>query len=98
MAAYVIASYDITDASGYAEYTPKVVPTLIAHGAEVLVADHHSKAAEGRPGKSTIVLKFESRDALHAWYGSPEYQAIIHHRTDNSEGVMVFAEGFVPPS
>ncbi|QKG70675.1 DUF1330 domain-containing protein [Erythrobacter mangrovi] len=35
---------------------------------------------------------------MRAWYDSPEYQAIIHHHTDNSRGIMTFAEGFVPPS
>jgi hypothetical protein len=28
-----------------------------------------------------------------AWYESPEYQAIMHLRTDNTEGIGVIAEG-----
>ena len=41
------------------------------------------------------MLKFPSKEALRAWYDSPEYQEIIHLRTDNTEGFVVFAEEFV---
>ena len=34
----------------------------------------------------TVVLRFESKEAVKAWYESDEYQKIIHLRTDNSEG------------
>ena len=57
-----------------------------------------SEAVEGEPGGVTVVLKFPSKDALRSWYDSPEYQAIIHLRTDNTEGSLVFAEQFVMPS
>ena len=36
-------------------------------------------------------------EALRNWYDSPEYQAIIALRTDNTEGNMVFANEFVMP-
>ena len=36
-----------------------------------------------------MIIKFESKEALNAWYNSPEYQEIIHLRTDNSEGIAV---------
>ena len=37
-------------------------------------------------------------DALQGWYDSPEYQAILNFRLDNTEGQMVVAEQFVMPS
>ena len=52
---------------------------------------------EGEAGPVTVVLKFPSKAALRGWYDSPEYQAIIHHRTDNSEGALIFADEFVMP-
>ena len=52
---------------------------------------------EGEPGAVTVVLKFPSRAALRGWYDSPEYQAIIHLRTDNTEGGLVFADEFTMP-
>ncbi len=97
MAGYLIANYDITNPDGYQTYIGAVAPTIIAHGGEILVAGPGSEAVEGTPGAVTVILKFPSKDALRGWYDSPEYQKIIHHRTDNTSGHMVFADGFVMP-
>ena len=97
MPAYLVANYRITDVEGYQRYTAAVGPTLAAHGAEVLVADRATEMKEGSAEHVTIVLKFASKETAHGWYNSPEYQAIIHHRTDNSEGMLVFADGFQAP-
>ena len=97
MAGYLIANYDVTNPEGYHAYIAAVPPTIFAHGGEILVAGPGSEAVEGDPGPVTVVLKFPSKDALRGWYESPEYQAIIHLRTDNTEGAVVFADGFVMP-
>jgi len=39
------------------------------------------------------VLRFATKAAARAWYESPEYRAIRHLRTDNTEGTAVIAEG-----
>ena len=98
MTAYFIASYRITDPAGYEPYVPAVIPILQVHGCEVVVAEHASEAVEGQPGEVTVVLKFASKKAGWAWYNSPEYQAIKHHRTDNSEGNAVIVDHWVPPA
>ena len=97
MSGYLIANYNITNPEGYQAYTAAVVPTIMAHGGEILVAGPGSEAVEGEPGTVTVILKFPSKEALRGWYDSPEYQAILHLRTDNSEGHLVFADGFVAP-
>jgi uncharacterized protein (DUF1330 family) len=97
MSAYFVVSYRVTNPAGFAAYTPAVIPTLGAHGCEVLVADTMSEVIEGGPGNVTVVLKFSSKDAAKAWYNSPEYQAIKHYRTDNSEGTMVLVDHWAPP-
>jgi len=89
MAAYLVVNYELTNSAGYKSYVPAVLPTLEAHGAEILVADYESEALEGKSGSVTVIIKFESKEALNAWYNSPEYQEIIHLRTDNSEGIAV---------
>ena len=94
MSAYFILNYEITNPAGYKSYVPAVIPILEAHGAEVLVADYESETLEGKPGSVTVVVKFESKEALNAWYNSPEYQEIIHLRTGNSEGIGVAAGEF----
>jgi uncharacterized protein (DUF1330 family) len=94
MAAYVIVNYELTNPVDYKSYPPAVLPTLEAHGAEILVADYASEILEGNPGSVTIVIKFESKEAINAWYHSPEYQEIIGLRTDNSEGTAVATDEF----
>ena len=97
MSAYFIASYRITDPAGYEPYVPAVIPTLQAHGCEVLAADYTSQAIEGEQNAVTVILKFASKAAALAWYNSPEYQAIKHLRTDNTEGTAVLVDQWSPP-
>ena len=97
MAAYFMASYRITDPTGYEPYVPAVIPTLMAHECEVLAADYASQAIEGEPNAVTVILKFASKEAAMAWYDSPEYQAVKHHRIDNSEGTAVVLDQWTPP-
>ena len=98
MAGYLIANYSVTNPDGYQAYIAAVGPTIATRGGEILVAGPGSEAVEGEPGPITVVVKFPSKEALRAWYDSPEYQKIIHLRTDNTKGSVVFADGFVMPS
>ena len=98
MASYLVANYNVTDQEGYDAYVAAVVPTILSHGGKILVAGPGSVGVEGSPGSTTVVLEFPSREALEGWYKSPEYEAIIRLRTDNTDGVVVFADGFVMPS
>jgi uncharacterized protein (DUF1330 family) len=97
MTAYVVANFRITDAVAYEPYPAAVVATLLAAGAEILVADYASEAIEGTPGDVTVILKFSSKAAAFAWRDSPEYQAIIHLRTDNSKGTVVLVDQWTAP-
>jgi len=98
MASYLIANYQITNPDGYSAYIAAVGPTIISHGGKILVAGADSTAIEGNPGPVTVVLEFPTREALEGWYESPEYREIINLRTDNTEGLLVFADEFVVPS
>jgi len=93
MAGYFVANYTITNLAGYKEYLAAVRPALEAHGAEGIVIDRDSELLEGSAGQVTVVLRFATKSAAEAWYESPEYQAIRHLRTDNTEGIGVIAEG-----
>lgn len=94
MTAYVVASFTIADQDAYQSYRAAVVPTFAPHGCEVLAADYASEAVEGAPGKVTVILKFASREAARGWYESPEYQAIVHLRTDNSTGTVALIDAW----
>ena len=93
MAGYFIANYTITNQAGYKEYLAAVGPILTAHGAENIVIDRDSELLEGSARQVTVVLRFATKAAAKAWYESPEYRAIRHLRTDNTEGTGVIAEG-----
>ena len=97
MSAYLIANYKLTNPTAYRGYVPAVMPTLEAHGAEVLVADYERETVEGAPHSVTIVLRFPSKEVARTWYRSAEYQAIIHLRTDNTDGFVVFPDQFTTP-
>ncbi len=98
MPAYVVANYKVTNPEAFEPYVPAVVPVITGAGGEIVVADFESDPVEGNPGHVTVVLKFESKDAINAWYTSDEYEAVKGLRTDNSEGQVTVVDGFVPPT
>ena len=93
MAGYFVANYTITNQAEYKQYIAAVGPILKAYGAENIVVDRDSVLLEGSAGQVTVVLRFATKAAAQTWYESPEYQAIMHLRTDNTEGIGVIAEG-----
>lgn len=98
MAHYLIANYRITNPEAYQHYLDSVGATTAAHGGELLVAEFDSQVTEGEAHPVSIVLRFASKAAALGWYHSPDYQAIIHHRRDNTEGFVLFAGAYEPPA
>lgn len=95
MACFIISHYDVTDPDKYQQYVAAVIPTLLKHGAEVLVADNMAKPLEGNPAHVHVVLKFPDDAAANAWYNDPDYLQIKPLRveaTDNTS--MIIAEEF----
>jgi uncharacterized protein (DUF1330 family) len=41
-----------------------------------------------------VILEFNSKDDLHTWYKSPEYQAVIGKRLASTDGFAVAVNGF----
>jgi len=93
MAGYIVANFSITNRAGYQEYLAAVGPTLKAHNAESIFFDRDSELLEGSAGRVTFMARFATKAAARAWYESPEYHAIRHLRTDNTEGIVVITEG-----
>ena len=99
MTAYLIFHNRINDHDKLNAYVEKAVPTLMAHGAEVVCLDETSDEVEGpNPYPRTVILKFPSREAAMGWYQSPEYQAILSMRLEATEGFAVICDEFVMPS
>lgn len=85
MPALLVFNYTVTNPEGYEPYRAKALETLQAHGAEILAADFESEHVEGDGGHVTVVLRFADKDAARAWYESPEYQAVVGERLNNSD-------------
>lgn len=92
MAAYLVGNLKVTNPEGFTKYRELVANTIADHGGEYVVADANSVSVEGDPEHLSVVLKFDSMEALQGWYDSPEYQEILALRTDNSEGIITFAQ------
>ena len=98
MSVYVIGTYDITDPKGYEGYVPGVVPLLLKHGAEILVADYQAEALEGRAPGVNVVLKFPSEEAARNWYNDPAYIPVKQIRLKSCQnGAIVMAKEFKAP-
>ena len=95
MAAYFINSRsEITDEAKSLRYGELVVPQIRQFGGEVLMArgDVHVLEGEWEPMAVTI-LRFETRDALVAWYNSPEYAPLKQMRLESNIGDILVVDG-----
>ena len=93
MAAYFIAQYVVNDRKLYREYQAAAGPTIIAAGGEVVAFDVAAETIEGTPpGPQTVILKFESTEAAKAWYGSPEYKAVVGKRLAATTGFAIISQ------
>ena len=94
MKGYVIANIDVRDANGYEAYRSRTTDIVVHYGGRFLVRGGAVEVREGDPGISRlVVLEFPSLAAARTFYDSPEYQAILPHRRDNSVGTLFLVEG-----
>ena len=100
MSAYLVVNCTITNQEGFRKYLQQVQQALDIfpkYGAEILAADNASEPVEGNPGPRTVIIRFASKEAARNWYESAEYQAVLHHRLDNSEGIGEFCDALAAP-
>ena len=92
MSAYFILTHTVTDPQKYGEeYIAKVMPFLVKHKAEVVVAEMAARPLQGDPAQSVVVLRFPSERAIQDWLSDPDYQPIKKMRlslTQNAHAVM----------
>ena len=96
--AYIVGHITVTHPEGYAQYARQVPDTIHRHGGRYIVRGGASTLLEGtQPGERHVVLEFPSLQAAQTWYRSPEYQAILALRQDNSTGQLMLVEGYDDP-
>jgi uncharacterized protein (DUF1330 family) len=98
MAAYVIASVNVTNDTNYAEYRKHVPATLAKYGGKFLVRGGQVEQREGawKPHR-VVLLEFADVAAARRWYDSPEYQEVLKIRLANSTSdILMIVEGAPP--
>ena len=95
MAVFALIELEITNRDGMGPYLKGVSDTIANHGGKYLVRGGNTEVAEGGIGEYPVkvVLEFPSMHSAKSWYNSSEYQEILPHRTANSKGNFVWAEG-----
>jgi uncharacterized protein (DUF1330 family) len=95
---YAIALNQLTDPEGYAkDYQPKGRAAILANGGIYVAAGKGTVITGDVPHDRVTVLKFESLDAVKAWFNSPDYQAANQIGQKYARYNIIAVDG-VPPT
>ncbi len=90
---YWIARIDVRDAEAYKDYVSAARPAFERFGARILARGGACEPVEG-PGRArNVILEFDSLQAAHDCYHSPEYQKAKSIRRQFADGEIVLVEG-----
>jgi uncharacterized protein (DUF1330 family) len=92
MSAYLVFTREKTlDEAELKLYWDKIRATFEGHQVKVLVNYGRLEVLEGDPVEGIVIAEFPSFEAAKAWYESPAYQAIRHHRLKGAiyDGLVV---------
>jgi len=95
MTAYLIISYNISNAERFADYNPgkgkEIRATIAKHGGQVLAAGP-AEATVGSSPAITVLVSFPDAESAKAWQDDDEYaplKAIRYEATENISEVVV---------
>jgi uncharacterized protein (DUF1330 family) len=77
-------------------YLENVEATFLPYGGKWLVLDAEVEVLEGAWPGTVVLMEFPDIDAAKKWYRSPEYQEILHQRTDNAISDLVLVDAVDP--
>ncbi len=94
MSACVIGHLTVKHPGKWAEYRSRVPATLAPWGAELLLRGRLDGVLAGTHAHTdTVVIRFPDTAAVHAWYASAAYQALIPLREEAAAlTLLVFDE------
>lgn len=91
---YLVGELEVTNPAGYEEYRLKVPAIIAAFGGRYVVRGGDATRVEGAgPAGRLVVVEFDSLARAKEFYHSPEYQAVLPHRLNNSRGNVTLVEG-----
>ena len=75
---YMIAINEVRDQAGYAkEYVPPAQKSVTDRGGEYIAAGPGTQVAGNLPHGPVVILRWQSMEALQAWFNSPDFQAAL---------------------
>lgn len=78
MSAYVIGHISVLSPTLWDEYRNQVPATLTGTGGELVFRGTTARVLGGEHCREqTVVIRFPTLEAAHAWFDSPAYQALI---------------------
>jgi uncharacterized protein (DUF1330 family) len=96
---FVYIRQEVVDRKELETYWAKIGPTLEGYGAKNVVGYTAFEQLEGDAVEGVAVIEFPSFDIAKAWYDSPPYRAIRHHRENGARYIGLLAEGgSLPPN
>jgi len=94
MTAYAVADlHSVTMGPEIVAYLEKFDATLRPFGGRYIVHGGRKTVLEGSWSGDIVIVAFPDREKAAAWYASPDYQAILKLRRDNSEGDVILVDG-----
>ena len=75
------------------EYLESVEATFRPYGGRWLALDAQPNPVEGAWPGSVVLMEFPDMATAREWYDSPDYQEILHLRTDNAISDLVLVDG-----
>jgi uncharacterized protein (DUF1330 family) len=77
-------------------YLENVEATFLPYGGKWLVLDAQVVPLEGEWPGSLVLMEFPDMETAQKWYHSPDYQKILHLRTDNAISDLILADQVGP--
>ena len=94
MSVYLVAMVKVNDVETYKKYTARTPGIAKKYGGKFLARAGAVEAVEGEPFNDRLVLvEFPSKEKLHEWYASEEYQEAVKYRHASSTGRILVIEG-----
>jgi uncharacterized protein (DUF1330 family) len=95
---FIYICREVIDRKELEIYWSKIAPTLEGYQPRTVVAYTPFEQLEGDKVDGVAVIEFPSFETAKAWYDSPAYQAIRHHRINGANYIGLLAEGgSLPP-
>ena len=94
MAAYIIATIEVTDPEKFEVYRGQVPATIEKHGGRYLARGGEVSVVEGdQPERRTVVLEFDSLEKAKGWYYSDDYAGPKELRIASTVSNVMIVEG-----